>query len=195
MQTTISESLGPKYWSRLLDSLATTQSEATFAELHAHFSPLIRSFLQGQGGGMAVDVAEEIAQEVMMKVWFKAGTYDSSKAAASTWIFTLTRNARIDHIRKHARRNELTDPLTTEDIWDEDETNNPFAYLHQNRTEKHVREMMNTLPVEQQKCIQKMYMEGKSHSEISKDLNLPLGTVKSRVRLALKRLKAHLDLH
>ncbi len=184
-----------KYWSALLEQFAQTKNEATFAELHAHFTPLIRNFLQAKAGSFAHDSAEELAQEVMMKVWLKAGSFDPSKAAASTWIFTLARNARIDYIRKHARHNENTETLTTEDIFDEDEPNQPFTYLHQNRNELKVKQLLSSIPIEQSQCLQKMYIEGKSHSEISLELGLPLGTVKSRVRLALKRLQAAMSVN
>lgn len=195
MHKTIGDDRPPKYWSAMLEDFAETRDEATFAQLHAHFAPLIRGFLQSKGGDFAYDAAEELSQEVMMKVWLKAKFYDASKAAASTWIFTLARNARIDYIRKHARHNENTETLTTEDIFDEDEPNQPFTYLHQNREEKQVKDMLASIPPEQSQCLQKMYMEGKSHSEISNELGLPLGTVKSRVRLALKRLQANLSVN
>jgi len=191
MQKPVDKEYTPKYWSELLESFAKSRDEVQFAELHAHFAPLIRSFLQSKGGDNAYDAAEELAQEVMMKVWLKADSYDSSKAAASTWIFTLARNARVDYIRKHARHNENTETLTTEDIFEDDDPNQPFTYLHQDRAETQVKAMLSVIPKEQSQCLRKMYMEGKSHSEISNELSLPLGTVKSRVRLALKRLQAN----
>ncbi len=185
----------PKHWSDLLEKVGRSQDEDAFAALHTHFSPLIRGFLQAHGGGMALETSEELVQEVMVKVWLKAHSYDSSKAAASTWIFTLTRNARIDFLRKHARQDAQTDPLTTEDIWDEDDGSQPYIYLHQSRTEKQVAHLLKTLPSEQRQCLQKVYMEGKSHTEIASELELPLGTVKSRVRLGLKRLQATIDVN
>lgn len=191
MRKPIDKDRTPKYWSERLENFASSRNEAQFAELHAHFAPLIRSFLQSKGGDNAYDAAEELAQEVMMKVWLKADSFDSSKAAASTWIFTLARNARVDYIRKHARHNENTETLTTEDIFEDDDPNQPFTYLHQNRAETQVKHMLSEIPKEQSQCLRKMYMEGKSHSEISNELSLPLGTVKSRVRLALKRLQAN----
>lgn len=195
MHKPVSQQQPPKYWSALLERLGEERQESVFAQLHAHFAPLIRGFLQAQGGGMAKESAEELVQEVMMKVWLKADAYDSSKAAASTWIFTLTRNARIDYLRKHSRHTDKTEPLTTDDIFDDDETNQPYVYLHQTRAETQVKDLLGGLPPEQSQCLKKMYMEGKSHSEISNELDLPLGTVKSRVRLALKRLQTKLEVN
>lgn len=187
------ESHPPKYWSRLLETVAQTRDEATFSLLHAHFSPLIRNFFMAKGGMMSRDTIEELVQEVMMKVWFKADSFDSTKAAASTWIFTLARNIRIDYLRKAIRHDSKTEPLTTDEIWEEDGVNQPFVYLHQSRTESLMRNMLRELPLEQSECLQKVYIEGKSHSEISDELSLPLGTVKSRVRLGIRRLQANFD--
>ncbi len=182
-----------RHWSQLLEAVGQHQDEQAFARLHAHFRPLIRNFLIANGGALSVDTTEELVQEIMTKVWLKAHSYDSSKAAASTWIFTLTRNARIDFLRKHARQDARTEALTTEDIWDEDDTHQPFVYLHQHRAQQQVHSLLTDLPAEQRQCLAKVYMEGKSHSEIAEELKLPLGTVKSRVRLGIKRLQATLE--
>lgn len=190
---TAEEASTPKYWSQLLESMAKSKDESQFARLHAHFAPLLRHFFLSRNGTMSRDTAEELVQEVMMKVWFKATSFDASKAAASTWIFTLARNMRIDYLRKTIRHDSKTEPLTTEDIWDEDGTNQPFVYLHQTRSETQMRNMLRQIPIDQSECLQKVYIEGKSHSEISEELGLPLGTVKSRVRLGLKRLQTNLD--
>jgi len=179
------ETSTPKYWSQLLERVAETKDEAQFSELHEHFAPLIRNFFLGRAGTMPRETVEELVQEVMMKVWFKSPSFDSKKAAASTWIFTLARNIRIDHLRKSIRHDSKTEPLNTEDIWDEDGINQPFVYLYQSRTETLMRGMLKELPIEQSECLQKVYIEGKSHSEISEELSLPLGTVKSRVTLTL----------
>jgi len=188
MHTSLEQSQDTKYWSERLEKLGSTGSESVFCEIHAHFAPLIRSFLQARNPNLGLPTAEDIVQEVMTKVWFKANSFDSKKAAASTWIYTLARNAHIDLMRKNGAKDAKTDPLTTEDIW-EDETSQPYIYLHQSRAEDQVKGLMKQLPPEQQTCLEKAYMEGKSHSEIAEELGLPLGTVKSRVRLGLKRMQ------
>jgi len=186
------EEHGPKYWSQLLTKVAQTRDEGLFQQLHERFSPVIRGFFLSNTGTSAKEVAEDLTQEVMMKVWFKAHSFDASKAAASTWVFTLARNVRIDYLRKTIRQESKTEELTTEDIWDEDPQSQPFTYLHQSRTETHMHDLLTTLPIQQSECLQKVYIEGKSHTEISDELSIPLGTVKSRVRLGLKRLQSNI---
>ena len=129
----------------------------------------------------------EISQDVMLKVWNKAHTYKPEAAAVSTWMFTLARNARIDYFRRNSRHQSDIDP---EFIYNEleDENSDPFTAVQQRREETEVRLAMETLPEDQKLVLSKVYMEGKSHSEVANELTLPLGTVKSRVRLAIKKL-------
>lgn len=176
-------------WSNLLVKVGQG-NEAAFAKLFAHFAPLIKGFCQSNKTFLASESAEELVQEVMIKVWQKASGFDPSRASASTWIFTIVRNARIDYLRKHAKHDVNSNPLESEDIWDESSENQPFVFMQRNREEKEVSELLTTLPSEQSRCIEKVYMEGKSHTEIADELNLPLGTVKSRVRLGLKKLQS-----
>lgn len=178
-------------WSQLLTQVALERSEAAFAKLFNHFAPLIKGFCQANISYLAADSAEELVQEVMIKIWQKAQDFDPTRASASTWIFTITRNARIDYLRKHARHNIGSQELDADDIWDEDADNQPFVFLQRNREEKEVDDYLRSLPQEQSQCIEKVYIEGKSHTEIAEELNLPLGTVKSRVRLGLKKLQSH----
>ena len=176
-------------WSRALEHIGLTRDEHAYYELFQHFAPLIKGFVQANNSSIGADAAEELVQEVMVKVWLKAPSYSATKASASTWIFTITRNARIDYFRKHNRHDKNTQPLETQDIWDESSDNAAFVYLHQSRAEKLTKGLLKQLPTEQEKCLRKVYMEGKSHSEIAGELELPLGTVKSRVRLGLKKLQ------
>ncbi|WP_086933551.1 sigma-70 family RNA polymerase sigma factor [Agarilytica rhodophyticola] len=178
-------------WSTLLTRIAQHHDEHAFAELFQHFAPLIKGFCQSNITYLSSEAADELVQEVMFKVWQKSANFDSSKASASTWIFTITRNARIDYLRKNSKHQLLSQPLETDDIWDEAADNQPFIYLQQNRQQQEIVSFLESLPKEQRSCIRKVYMEGKSHTEIADELKLPLGTVKSRVRLGLKKLQAH----
>ncbi len=176
-------------WSNLLTRVGH-QDESAFAEVFAHFAPLIKGFCQSNKTYLSGDSAEELVQEVMIKIWQKASNFDPTRASASTWIYTIARNTRIDYLRKHAKHDINSSPLETEDIWDESSDNQPFVFMKRSREEKEVAQLLDGLPPEQLRCIEKVYMEGKSQSEIAEELDLPLGTVKSRVRLGLKKLQS-----
>lgn len=178
-------------WSGLLERVATSQDQTAFAALFEHFAPLIKGFCQMHASGLSGENAEELVQEVMFKVWQKAPSFDARKSAASTWVFTIVRNTRIDYLRKNSKHTtNIVDGLEADDIWDESLDHQPFVYLQQARDTENVRDFLSTLPEDQSHCLKKVYMEGKSHTEISEELNLPLGTVKSRVRLGLKKLQS-----
>ena len=181
----------PDAWSVRLEAVARDRDRQAYAELFRHFAPLLKSFALSSPGMSSNALAEELVQEVMLKIWNRASTFDSAKASATTWIYTLARNCRIDLLRKKHRVREEVD---VDELWDlgteadllEDE-------VYQKRIEVDVRESLGGLPAEQRQIITTGYMEGKSHSEVAEELGLPLGTVKSRVRLAMSKLKLMLD--
>lgn len=178
-------------WSGLLEKVAKHEDQAAFASLFDHFAPLIKGFCQMHASGLNAESSEELVQEVMFKVWQKAASFDATKSAASTWIFTIVRNTRIDYLRKNSRHTtNIVDGLEADDIWDETLDHQPFVYLQQARDIQDAKQYLDSLPEEQSHCLRKVYMEGKSHAEISEELNIPLGTVKSRVRLGLKKLQS-----
>jgi len=178
-------------WSTLLLKVGRQRDRQAFERLFGHFAPLIKGFQFSRGGqSSAPEAADELVQEVMFKVWRKAPSFNPDKAAASTWIFTIMRNCRIDAMRRKGRQPEADDSLNVEDIWDDSQDDQPLVYLQQSRSRMAVASGIDALPPEQSHVIEKAYMEGKSHSEISEELGLPLGTVKSRVRLALKKLQS-----
>lgn len=163
------------------------RDKEAFSKLFDHFAPRLRSYSLAQQPG-AVLVADDLAQEVMIKVWNKAHLYNPNKAALSTWIFTMARNHRIDQLRRNSRIVSDIDPM---DIWHEveDEDSDPFQRVQSNRASERVKEGLKHLPNEQVQVLAKVYLEGKSHQETADELALPLGTVKSRVRLALQKLE------
>jgi RNA polymerase sigma-70 factor (ECF subfamily) len=171
----------------LMQLVATHRDKQAFGELFDHFAPLLRSYSLAREPGAAL-LADELAQDVLIKVWNKAHTYKPELAAVSTWIFTLARNARIDHLRRNGRFSSEIDPT---EIFDTlaDEGPDPFQLAQQQRVETLIHEGMKQLPVEQSQVLAKVYLEGKSHQETAQELDLPLGTVKSRVRLALQKLE------
>ena len=188
-------------WSNLLEKVALHSDRDAFQQLFTHFSPLIKAFSNKQGGANHGDnFAEEIVQETMIKVWKKAASFNVEKANASTWIFTIARNTRIDLLRKNSRhfRNKASsdqyeDTFDVDDIWIENENEDVFNQLAKQRNSEMLHESMKALPEEQSFILKKVYLEDKSHSEIAEELQLPLGTVKSRVRLALNKLSLSVD--
>jgi len=173
--------------SECIDRVAQFQDRSAFETLFDHYAPLIRSYSLAREPGADL-VADELVQEVMTRVWLKADKYNIKLANLNTWIFTLARNCRIDYLRRNSRYATEIDPT---DIFDniEDEGPGPFQLVQQNRAEENIRESLKLLPPEQSEILTKVYLEGKSHQQASEDLKLPLGTVKSRVRLALKKLE------
>ena len=172
--------------SQCLVSVAKLGDRAAFEVLFRHFGPRIKSYLLQKGGDAAI--AEEVMQETMVTIWRKAGQFDPSKAAASTWIFTIARNLRIDAYRRD-RRPELDpdDPALTPE-------NDPSAeqLVAQSQMEGHLKDVMAALSKDEQLLLTLSFYQDMSHSAISERLGLPLGTVKSRLRLSFGKLRAAL---
>ncbi len=178
----------PDDWSDLLVKVGENRDRQAFSRLFAHFAPLVKGFLM-KGSNIGAEQAEELVQETMIKVWRKANSFNRQKSSASTWIYTIARNSRIDWIRREARTQVEID---ADDLYDTGEENPSYSSLVRVRDKENIRNNIGELPQEQLEVITKVYYEGKSHSEVSDELGLPLGTVKSRIRLALKRM--HLTL-
>jgi len=175
-------------WSLLLVSIGESQDRKAFAQLFAHFAPLLKSFAEAsRHEGWFPGLSEDLVQEVMIKVWQKASGYKPEKASATTWIYTVARNCRIDMLRRKSNTQHL--PLENEDYWHEPDEETPVSLLRQKRSEDKVQVSLAQLPKEQDEILRKVYLEGKSHAEASEELRLPLGTVKSRVRLALQKMQ------
>ena len=174
-------------WDELLVRVGRDRDKSAFAELFDYFAPRVKSFLLRFGTDMSL--AEEIAQEAMIMVWRRAETYDPRQSAASTWIFTIARNKRIDRLRRENRPlPDMTDPAVMPENIETGEIQ--VARMQQ---EKKIRHALKNLPEEQAKMIFSAYYEEKSHREIAEESGVALGTVKSRIRLALNRLRAHLN--
>lgn len=176
-------------WSECLVLVGKSNDRAAFTRFFRHFGPLIKAFALA-GSSLSQAHADEIVQEVMLKVWQKADGFNPEKAAASTWIYTIARNCRTDMFR---RLQKFDTPLAADDLSIELQEEEPFAVLHSRRGADRVRELMSQLPPDQAQILAKVYMEGKSHSEAAAELDLPLGTVKSRVRLAIQKLQVQME--
>ena len=168
-------------WSKDLELIRTEKSEAAFARVFYHFAPRIKAFLIKSGAD--VGLAEECVQEVMVTVWHKAHLFDPTRASASTWIFTIARNKKIDALRKQLR------PTPNDLGWGpEHEPDQEEMVGLQQETEK-LGEAIANLPEKQRVLVERAYFEEMSHNEIAEATGLPLGTIKSRIRLALERLR------
>lgn len=170
----------------LMAAVADRRDRAAFAELFAYFAPRLKSF--AMRGGADPETAEEIAQDAMAIVWRKAAHYDPAKAAVSTWIFTIARNRRIDLIRRESR------PELDPDEPDLVPSPAPMgdAVVAARQTETLLRDAVFGLPGEQREVLEYAFYRDLTHPEIAEALKLPLGTVKSRIRLGLQKLEAAL---
>lgn len=169
-----------------LASLAQERDQQVFARLFRFYAPRIKTYLRKLGTDDAM--AEELAQEAMLAVWRKAESFDPAKATAGTWIFAIARNLRIDRLRRE-RRPEIDpdDPALVEDP-----APRADEVVAVEQSERKVRAALAGLPPEQAEVVALSFYEDRPHAEIAARLGLPLGTVKSRLRLALKRIRAQI---
>ena len=171
----------------LINLIATRKDKSAFSSLFKLVGPRIKGYLMKLGSNDIV--AEDLLQEVMLTVWRKSETFDRNKAAVSTWLFTIARNKRIDMLRKEIRPQlDPNDPMLTPN--QEDSADDIYGSKQESIK---ITDAIKMLPEEQSKLIKMTYYEDKSHSIIAKELIMPLGTVKSRIRLASTRLKKLLE--
>lgn len=172
----------------LIEAIAARQDKAAFAALFRYFAPRIKAFLMR--GGSDAETAQEVAQEALILVWRKAASFDRRLASAATWIYAIARNKQIDLAR---RANRPT--IDTEDWLTVFAPENPDAdkSILAGQTYSRMKDLLETLSADQLLVIRKAFFEDKTHSAIAEELGLPLGTVKSRIRLALARLRGGLE--
>ncbi|MDC0148442.1 sigma-70 family RNA polymerase sigma factor [Alphaproteobacteria bacterium] len=171
----------------LLETIAQHQDRDAFGELFAHFAPRVKGYLLRLGASDGQ--AEEITQDAMLTIWRKAHLFDPKKAAASTWIFTIARNRRIDILRRQKYPElDANDPMLVPDA-----PAQPDEEVIGARRDERVRAALQKLPDEQRELVRLAFYNGWSHGELAEQTNLPLGTVKSRLRLAFGRLRQELD--
>ena len=172
--------------SRWIVAVAESRDRKAFKLLFDYFAPRIKGFCQNNGS--TSDRADEVVQEAFVNVWRKAKLFDPGKASAGAWIFAIARNSRVDLIRKENR----PEADTTDPFFDQNEPESPLAVLETERKSKTLRSFVKDLPAEQQQVLRLAFFEEKAHSEIAEELGIPLGTVKSRIRLAFKRIRSEL---
>lgn len=168
-------------WVALVGRVRDHQDRQAFAELFRHFAPRVKAFLMKSGAEMAL--AEECTQDVMATLWTKAHLFDPSRANVSTWVFTIARNKKIDAIRRRKR------PEPEDLSWGPEAEPNQADALSLRQENEKLAKAVAELPERQKELIEHAYFGDLSHSEIAQETGLPLGTIKSRIRLALEKLR------
>lgn len=171
-------------WVNHLIAIRDHQDRSAFAEVFTHFAPRVKGFLMKSGVGPGT--AEEISQDVMATLWRKAHLFDPTKASVSTWIFTIARNRKIDVLRKQRR------PEPEDLTWGPQEEPEQADVLALQQESASLSAALAELPEKQRDLIVRVYYGELTHSEIAEETGLPLGTIKSRIRLALNRLRHQL---
>ncbi len=171
----------------LMEAVALHKDKAAYGELFAYYGPRVKAYLMRLGADNAL--AEELAQDVMVTVWRKADLFDRTQASVSTWLFRVARNKRIDAIRRTTKPElDPNDPLLLPSA-------PPAAdsLITGAERDQLVRAAIVDLPEEQRQLLQQAFYDGLSHREIAEQTGTPLGTVKSRLRLAFLKLRSKLD--
>lgn len=171
--------------------MATAADRQAFAALFKHFAPRVKGFLMR--AGTSAELAEELAQETMVALWRRAASFDSARASATTWVFTIARNLRIDHHRRHGAA-----PLDAQGDLEAIEQAVEDAPVPEERVlavqrERGVHVALERLPAEQARVLRMSFFEEHPHARIAQELGIPLGTVKSRIRLAVEHLRRTLE--
>ena len=166
----------------LMFKISNGRDQIAFSEIFDFMAPKINAyFIQN---GIYSDTAEELTQEVMSTIWSKSHQYNSSKSAVSTWIYTIARNKKVDFFRKNSKINYNEDDIR-EFLYEKD--------LEDKIRESEIREKVvkinKELDINQRKIIKMNFFENKSHKKISEELEIPLGTVKSRIRHILTKMQ------
>ncbi|MDZ4111100.1 MAG: sigma-70 family RNA polymerase sigma factor [Brevundimonas sp.] len=177
---------GEAEYDRLIQAVARDRDREAFAALFDHFAPRLKAYLMRAGAAPAA--ADDFAQDAMLTVWRKAEQFDPGRARAATWIFTIARNRRIDALRRENR------PLPVPEITlASSDPERPDELLEARQDEGRVRAALRSLKPDQIEVIQMAFFQDLTHAEVAQSLALPLGTVKSRIRNAMIKLRDLLD--
>lgn len=187
VKTTIEEVSADASPENLMAAIAERRDRAAFVRLFELFGPRVKAYLIRQGAERAT--AEDLVQDVMLTVWRRAAQFDRSKATVSTWVFTIARNRRIDGLRRTSRPE--IDPEDPALVRQPDAPADQVVDAAQRSERLHA--AVAQLPEEQAVLLRLAYFDDKSHSVIAEELDLPLGTVKSRLRLAISKLRSALE--
>jgi RNA polymerase sigma-70 factor, ECF subfamily len=171
----------------LLRRIAERSDPAAFRELYETYGPRVKAYMMRKGADAGT--AEDLAQETLLTVWRKASLYADDKGSMTTWVFTIARNLRIDRLRREVPWQELPEWRLAE----ASEEALPDEALAEKQQQVRLQAALTDLPADQREVVTLAYLEGLSHSEIATRLGLPLGTVKSRMRIAYQKVRATLE--
>lgn len=173
----------------LVRAIAEERDRSAYGQVFDYFAPRVKSYLLGLK--ISPEQADDVLQEVMIAVWNKAGSYRPDKAAVSTWIFTIARNKHIDRIRreKHQFRDSLEVEAAETEIAEHDVADEQVSVMQRKQA---VQAALSKLPEDQLTVISMSFLKDMAHAEIATALDLPLGTVKSRIRLGFQRMRQEL---
>ncbi len=171
----------------LLQRIAERADPAAFRELYEAYGPRVKAYMMRRGADAGT--AEDLAQETLLTVWRKAALYAGEKGSMTTWVFAIARNLRIDRLRREAPWQELPEGRMAE----ASEEPLPDEAMAEKERQQRVQAALAELPPEQKEVVSLAYLEGLSHSEIAERLGVPLGTVKSRMRIAYQKIRQALE--
>jgi len=176
----------PGYWSGQMLAVARRRDQDCFMRIYDHFAPRVRLYLRGLGAPEAI--AEELAQEALLRLWQRADSYDANRSTLSTWLFRIARNLHIDRLRRE--NHWIAVDVEPELEFEEEPANPAFSSAESYAAHADLNERIERLSATQARLIRMSYFEAKSHQQISDELGMPLGTVKSSIRRAFQRLQS-----
>jgi RNA polymerase sigma-70 factor (ECF subfamily) len=178
----------PRAWAAEVQAVARLRDRDSFMRIYDHFAPRLRHYLGGLSG--CEGRAEELTQEALLKLWHKADQFDAEKASLATWLYRIARNLYIDSVRHDKGWTQAQDSLEALERLEAPE-NGTLDFS--NRQQQRLDDALQALPAEQARVIRMSYFEALSHRQIADQLQLPLGTVKSSLRLAFRKLRVSVE--
>ncbi|MEO7064877.1 MAG: sigma-70 family RNA polymerase sigma factor [Dokdonella sp.] len=172
------------YWSVQMSAVSVQRDRASFMRIYDHFAPRVQRYLRNLGVDDAL--SDELMQEALLTLWRKAAFFDPARASLGTWLFRVARNLYIDHVRREPNWMPVQDGL---DRLDEEAFDRHDSQPDSFTDHDILKQAIDRLPAMQAKLVRMCYLETKSHSEISSELDMPLGTVKSSLRRAFAKLQ------
>ena len=173
-----------QYWSTQMSAVSVQRDRASFMCIYDHFAPRLQRYLRNLG--VSESIADELVQEALLTLWRKAAMFDPARASLSTWLYRVARNLYIDHVRKEPHWLPIQDGLDRLDL---DESTRHDSQPESCFDQDLLKQAIDDLPAMQAKLVRMCYLESKSHSEISRELDMPLGTVKSSLRRSFAKLQ------